>query len=128
MSWTASLPHGRWRSAARLIRRGCASAAARRAHPAIDTRRIPYVHADFTQAAISAEMGAIMAGANRSGPGQTIYSAAEMPDADGILVTAKPSAVGKLRAGLLRTDSEESGIPIIVTAGSPAVGAGAAAP
>lgn len=103
-------------------------AAAKRAHPGIDTGRIRYVHADFTHAAITAEMDAIMASASHSGPAQAIYSAAEMPDGDGILVTARPSAVGKLRAGLLRTDSEKSGIPITVTAGSPAVGAGAAAP
>jgi hypothetical protein len=103
-------------------------AAAKRAHPAIDTGRIRYVHADFTWTAITAEMGAIMASASHSGPGQTIFSAAEMPNGDGILVTAKPSAVAKLRAGLLRTDSEKSGIPITVTAGSPAVGVDAAAP
>lgn len=103
-------------------------AAAKRAHPAIDTGRIRYVHAGFTHTAITAEMGAIMASAGHSGPGQTIYSAAEMPDGDGIVVTAKPSAVGNLRAGLLRTDSEKSGIPITVTAGSPIVGDGAAAP
>ena len=103
-------------------------AAAKRAHPAIDTGRIRYVHAGFTHTAITAEIGAIMASAGHSGPGQTIYSAAEMPDGDGIVVTAKPSAVGKLRVGLLRTDSEKSGIPITVTAGSPIVGDGAAAP
>lgn len=103
-------------------------AAAKRAHPAIDTSRIRYMHADFTHAAITAEMDAIMARTSYSGPGQTIYSAAEMTDGDGILVTAKPSAVGKLRAGLLRTDSEKSRIPITVTAGSPIVGVGAAAP
>ena len=102
-------------------------AAAKRAHPAIDTHRIRYVHADFTWAAITAEMDAIMASASHSGPGQTIYSAAQMPDGDGILVTAKSSAVNKLRVGVLRTDSEKSGIPITVTAGSPPVGAGAAA-
>jgi hypothetical protein len=103
-------------------------AAAKRAHPAIDTHRIRYVHADFTHAAITAEMDAIMASASHPGPGQAIYSAEEMPDGNGILVTAKPSAVGTLRAGMLRTDSEKTGIPITVTAGSPIVGAGAAAP
>ncbi len=103
-------------------------AAAKQAHPAIDTRRIRYMHADFTHAAITAEMDAIMASASHPGPAQAIYSAAEMPDGDGILVTAKASAVGTLRAGLLRADSEKTGIPITVTAGSPATGDGAAAP
>ena len=97
-------------------------AAAKKLDPGIDTVIVRYVHANFTWRAIRAGMSKIFA-SNKpsSASGVTIYSAAEAPDGDGILVTAKPSAVSALRARTARVAVRGSAaaIPVTVSSGSP---------
>jgi hypothetical protein len=95
-------------------------AAAKRADPSIDTTQVCYMHANFTLVAIKAAIATIMAAYKSASASDLIlYSAGQAPDGGSIQVTAKASAVTRLRAELARLITQKTGIPVTVTAGAP---------
>ncbi|NUU25148.1 MAG: hypothetical protein HOV68_27145 [Streptomycetaceae bacterium] len=98
--------------AARLV------AAAKAAHRGIDTSLVKVAPAAYTKRALHEQAEKIVAAAGTTSDGPAVYSAAVNPDASGVTVTAKQSAIGALPRSLAERGVTGS-VPVTYLPGSP---------